>query len=240
MTALFALSYAVGTYENPRTVYRVLGLDDWSLSSAPIEPISMSISIGATTPASVSAQHPFETDMLKCPGDAVAILGRWTLDHTVQLRQELMLGMCEFEQAGYYAKTALAVLGGDSHGTDFTRNGLVRIQGTPTWVLFAPVPEIEALRQAICRQLWTEMQNAASFNALLELVQLYAPVAELENEYVHCAAAYLAADAPEAAKTVLAAVQEEHHEFEPISARAEMLADVLRGRIRFAMKRAQS
>lgn len=177
----------------------------------------------------------FEQPRHLLEGMGVAIFSPWELDRTVQLRQELMLGIMEFEQAGYYVKEAFAALGGDRK---LPHPGLVQLKELPgVWAFVHLETELEALRTAVCRRIWTEMNNVRAIEALGDLVDRYAQLAELEDEFVHVAAAYLAFDAPEAAKATLADVTETASDFtEPVK-RAEMLADVLRGRIRYAIER---
>lgn len=218
-----------------RRVLLVRGFDMTPATGAHFEAISLGPAFEANTPHP-AAKYPFDEPVICLHGTAACVFSPWELDRTVQLRQELMLGMCEFEQAGYYAKEALAALGGDRK---LPHPGLVRTQVSigdrPVWVFFAPEPEIEALRTAVCRQLWTEINNCRSFEALSSLVERYENIAETEDECVHVAAGYIAVGLPETARAIV--VDLDAAEFEEPIKRAEMLADVVKGRIEFAIHR---
>ena len=141
--------------------------------------------------------------IIPAQGWAVIGLPQWALDYTVRLRQELMSGQIHQEAAGWYARQALAELareapeGGAGYFVRRLESGAL---------IFAPMPEIEALRAAICGQLWTEMQATEEPAELERLAKHLAPIAMGEFELVRCVAAYklLGLQLPDTIKQLLA------------------------------------
>jgi hypothetical protein len=135
------------------------------------------------------------------PGWAAVCIPQWVIDHSVMLRQELQLDICERETAGYYAKCALAELARDAPSTP----GYALRRWCDGAAIFAPSQEIEAFRAAVCRFLWRELLFCKDVRQFEVLAHRLVPIANTETELTRLVAAFylLSKPFPPALQTVL-------------------------------------
>lgn len=161
-------------------------------------------------------------------GYAAACIPQWVIDYSVQLRQELQFGICEHETAGYYVKHALAELAREALPTP--GYALRRFENGAA--IFAPEPEIEAFRSAVCRFLWREMLFCKDPVQFETLARRFVPVANTENELAMCVAAFTLLGALPRELSEAMATVEQGSEFPSIDATAAILVQRFRPEIR--------
>jgi hypothetical protein len=148
-------------------------------------------------------------------GWGVAVLPPEILRWNVQLRQEIQLGVMQHELAGWHVRHALAECVDELQVPTGTERELAyRLFKVPaphfssppyaaewkqtygvdpeTAIIFAPLSELEALRAAIARHIWREMQDARTREHLELLLWLLEPIAETHTEMLHVCAAKFA------------------------------------------------